>query len=285
VDPGGPPAPHLTSLGRVGRDGCLQLAFERRDTATVLARCAYTLPLQVLAPTRLDDPALVVSVLNPTGGIVGGDRLHLEAAVGPGAHACLVTPSATKVYRTTGAVAQHQVCLRVEAGGALEWAPDHTIAFAGSALRQRIDVELEAGSRLILLDAFAAGRVARGEAWHFARLESAVTVRQGTRAILHDRFALCHDGPWACVGGSDGFPYFGSFLLAGPADMAELARALTRALGRAGATGGASPGPRGGLIGRLLAPSAPILLDALAAVWAVARRALLDLPPLALRRT
>jgi urease accessory protein len=244
----------------------------------------YTLPLQVLAPIRLGDPAVVVSVLNPTGGLVGGDRLQLEVAVGPGAHACLVTPSATKVYRTAGAVAQQDVHLRVAADGALEWAPDHTIAFAGSALRQRIDVELEAGSRLILFDAYAAGRVARGEAWRFARLESAVTVCQGTRAILRDRFALCHDGPWASVGGSDGFPYFGSFLLVGEADMAELARALTRALGRAGATGGASPGPRGGLIGRLLAPSAPVLVDALAAVWAVARRTLLGLPPLALRK-
>jgi urease accessory protein len=288
VDPDGFAAADLIraepSLGRVGRDGCLQLRFERRAATTVLARCAYTLPLQVLAPIRLDDPALVVSVLNPTGGIVGGDRLRLEVAVGAGAHACLSTPSATRIYRTAGQTAEQRVRLRVAAGGTLEWVPDHTIAFAGSAFRQRVDIDLDPGGRLIFLDTFAAGRVARGEAWRFARLESSVTVREGARCILRDRFVLGHDGPWACVGGSDGSPYFGSFVLVGEADMAVLARAITCALARAGASGGATPGPRGGLVGRVLAPSAPVLVDALDALWGHARGALLGLPPLSLRK-
>ena len=54
---------------RVGRDGTLRLRFERRGAATVLAGCRFTLPLQVLAPLALDDPAAVVSILNPTGGV------------------------------------------------------------------------------------------------------------------------------------------------------------------------------------------------------------------------
>jgi len=32
------------------------------------------MPLQVMAPVALDDPAAVVCMLNPTGGLVGGDR-------------------------------------------------------------------------------------------------------------------------------------------------------------------------------------------------------------------
>ena len=63
---------------RVGRDGALTLRFEQRGAATVVAGCRYTLPLQVLAPVALDDPAAIVSILNPTGGLVGGDRLSID---------------------------------------------------------------------------------------------------------------------------------------------------------------------------------------------------------------
>lgn len=277
-------SPRAGALGRVGRDGCLQLRFERRHSATVLARSAYRLPLQVLTPLRLHDPAAVVSMLNPGGGIVGGDRLTVNVEVGRGAHACLTTPSATKVYRTVGPTATQDVRLRVAAGGVLEWAPDHTIAFAGSALRQRLDVDLERGSRLILLDTFAAGRVARGEAWRFALLESAITVREGPRWILHDRFVLGPDGSGAGIGSSDGCAYFGAFVALGPGDMASLAREVAGALVQDGVKGGAAAGPRGGVVARILATGAPAFVAALDRMWAVARRALLDLPPLALRK-
>ena len=71
-------APDVTpgaAAPRVGRDGALSLRFERRGAATVLARSRFTLPLQVLSPLVLDHAAAVVSILNPTGGLVGGDRL------------------------------------------------------------------------------------------------------------------------------------------------------------------------------------------------------------------
>src|SRR2546422_6053420 len=134
----------------------------------------YTTLFRSLA---LDDRAAVVSILNPTGGLVGGDRLAIDVVVGPAAHGCLTTPSATKVYRTAGAAAEQSVRLRLGAGAILEWVPDHTIPFAGSAFRQAIDCEVGDGATLLVMDAFAAGRIARGEAWGFALLESAVTVR------------------------------------------------------------------------------------------------------------
>src|SRR5439155_13433894 len=184
------PYPADPEPARVGRDGTLALALERRGGATVLGPCRYTLPLQVLSPLALDGPAAVVSVLNPTGGLVGGDRLAIDVALGPAAHGCLTTPSATKVYRTAGAAAEQRVRLRLEAGAILEWVPDHTIPFADSAFRQAIDCEVGDGATLLLMDAFAAGRVARGEVWRFALLESTVTVRDHRRPIPHDRFVL-----------------------------------------------------------------------------------------------
>src|SRR2546429_4948226 len=126
---------------RVGRDGALTLALERRGGATVLSRCRYSLPLQVLAPLALDDRAAVVSVLNPTGGLVGGDRLAIDVVVGPAAHACLTTPSATKVYRTAGAPAEPPPRLPPGVGAVLGWVPDPTIPLPGAAFRQGIHRE------------------------------------------------------------------------------------------------------------------------------------------------
>jgi hypothetical protein len=42
--------------------------------------------------------------------------------------------------------------------------------------------------------------------------------------------------------------------------------------------------PRRGALVRCLAPAAPLLLDAIDRVWATARREVLALPPLALRK-
>jgi urease accessory protein len=290
VDPLRSPAAGLIARGagatppRVGRDGRLCLRFARRGERTVLAHSAYTVPLQVLAPVRLQDPAAVVSILNPTGGLLGGDRLAIEVAVGRDAHACVITPSATRVARSDGPSAECDVSLRVDAGGCLEWLPDHAIPSAGAAFRQRIDVDLAPGARLILVDGFAAGRVARGEAWRFARLESALTVREGHRWIFHDRFALDPHGPWAAAGCAEGHPYFASAFMAGAGDVVALARAISAALGTLGVKGAAAPGPRGGLVARVLAASAPALVGALDSLAALGRRHVLDLPPLSRRR-
>jgi urease accessory protein len=239
----------------------------------------------MLAPVALDGPAAVVSVLNPTGGLVGGDRLAIDVVVGAAAHGCLTTPSATKVYRTTGAAAEQHVRLRLGAGAIVEWVPDHAIPFAGSAFRQTIDCELEDGATLILMDAFAAGRIARGEAWRFARLESAVTVRDRRGPILHDRFVLTAEPRVQGLGFVEGHQYFGSFVVVADSGLDAFAAAAGRVLrGIDGAAGGVGALPRRGAVVRCLAVSAPALTVALEALWTVARRELLGLPALALRK-
>lgn len=270
---------------RVGRDGALALRFERRGAATVVTRCRYTLPLQVLAPVALGDPAAVVSVLNPTGGLVGGDRLAIEVDAGPAAHAVLTTPSASRVYRAEGEPTVQTVSLRLGPRAIVEWVPDHAIPFAGSALRQAIGVEMDDGAALVLVDAFAAGRLARGEAWRFALLESAVTIRDRRGWLLHDRFAL---GPASAVEGlglAEGHPYFATVAVIADAGLERFAAAARRALGGMhGVTGGIAALPRRGALVRCLAATAPALTTLLDALRAAARREVLGLPPLPLRK-
>lgn len=270
---------------RVGRDGALRLRFERQGARTVMAACRSTVPLQVLAPLALPGPAAVVSILNPTGGLVGGDRVAIEIEAGPGSHACLTTPSATKVYRTAREPAHQEVTLRLGPGAVVEYVPDHTIPFAGSDYRQHIRAELAEGARLIVVDAFAAGRIARGEAWRFARLESALLVHDAAGWLLRDRFVLQEPVAWSALGLAEGAPYFATLAAFGDepweALAADVAGVVSTVPGLR-AAGGALP--RCGAVVRCLADSATALGEAVERLWTVARRRMLGCPPLALRK-
>jgi urease accessory protein len=272
----------IVAAPRVGRDGRLSLCFERRAARTVLTRCRYTLPLQVLTPMALDDPAAIVSMLNPTGGLVGGDTLVVDVDAAPGVHACLTTPSATKVYRTAAGAAEQTVRLRVDAGARLEWVPDHTIPFPGSAYRQRLEADVADDGVLVVVDAFAAGRVARGEAWRFCLLDSALTLRDRRGLVLHDRFVL-RDGAPRGLGITEDRPYFATVAVVADRGVDAFVERVAAFAG-AGTAVGVAPLPRRGAVVRCLATSAPALGDAVEAVWTAARAALLGAPALALRK-
>lgn len=268
---------------RVGRDGALVLRVEQRGGRSVLAGCRWTMPLQVMAPIALDDRAAVVSILNPTGGLVGGDRLAIEVTVGAGAHACLTTPSATKVYRAAADAAEQTARLTLASGSRLEWVPDHTIPFAGAAIRQRVEADVGDRAVLFAVDAFAAGRIARGEAWRFALLDSALSVRDASGWLLQDRVRLCDGAPGPGLGLAEDRPYVATAALIADAGVAEFVDDVV-ALAADDAEVGAAALPRRGALVRCLAADAPALARVLGAVWAAARRRALGLTPLALRK-
>lgn len=272
------------STARVGRDGALSLRVERGAARSVVAGCRWTLPLQVMAPMALDDAAAVVSILNPTGGLVGGDRLAIDVAVGSGAHACLTTPSATKVYRTDAEPVDQTVRLTLAAHARLEWVPDHTIPFAGAALRQRVQADVAEGAALVLVDAFAAGRVARGEAWRFALLDSAVSVRDPGGWLLHDRLVLREGAPGPGLGLAEDRRYVATVVVIADAGVAAFADDVASLDGADDVDVGAAVLPRRGALVRCLAADAPALARTVDAIWAAARRRALGLPPLLLRK-
>lgn len=270
---------------RVGRDGALSLTFEQRRGRSTVSECRYTLPLQVMAPMSLEDPAAIVSILNPTGGLVGGDRLAIDIDVRPGAHAVLTTPSATKVYRAAAGPAVQTVRITAAVGATVEWMPDHTIPFPGAALRQAIDVQLADGARLLLVDAFAAGRIARGEAWRFANLETAVTIRDGRGRLFIDRWVLGGGDTWAGPGFTDGRPYFATVIVVADSGVGRFQAEVDAAFaGREEVAVAVGALRRRGLVLRCLAADAPALVGALQAVWDLARDTVLGLPALALRK-
>ncbi len=273
----------------MGRDGFLRLGFERRGDRTVLTERRFTLPLQALEPVDLDGTGgATLMLLNPTGGLLGGDVLDTRVVLGPGSRVCLTTPAATRVYRSTGSRAIQRFRAAVEEGAVLEYVPDHLIPSPGSRLEQRLEVTLAPDATFIGVDAWAVGRAARGESWLFAELDTALTVRDARGLLLRERSVVSGARGWDGLGGAERHAYVATFVAMAPAREGwnELAQVLFTALTErdTDARFAVTPLSRGGLLTRLLCPSAPSLEESVHTLWAGCRRRLLNLPPLALRK-
>lgn len=280
-------ADRIESLGRVGK---LALEYVRQGHRTVFGHTSCQTPWHLFPPIYLDETGSAYTLLvNPSGGLVGGDFLSIDLSVGPKAHALISSPSANRVYRSPTKDAVQEVNITVGPGGILEWVPEHTIPFAGSRFRQAIDVKLAAGSTLILWDAFASGRIAHGERWKFATLENQIRISMASGASVKEHYSLAPDTKGG-IGLAEAWDYVGSLFVIGDTVettmWAELDNTLAGILETQSdpVLGGVSQPAVPGLVVKLVANTAPALTAALNELWAAVRQALWKLPPAILRK-
>jgi urease accessory protein len=275
-------------LERAGRDGTLDLVFRRERDATMLASRRFTLPLQALEPTRCGDGSLYLLLLNPTGGILGGDSLATTIRLEAGAHAILSTPSAARIYAAGKELSLIDTKIILRQGAILEYLPDHLIPHPGAAVRQSISIAMEPRAGLILYDAFAAGRIGRGERWRFREMALSAAVTRADKPVHLSRLSLVParddlDRP----GWFEGWNYCATMLVVADdfADWDGLSVTLGAALdSRPGVSGGASRLGAGGCVARFLTRTATDLTRTTATLWKIARQAMFGLPPFDLRK-
>jgi urease accessory protein len=179
---------HMPDTGRHGR---AELRFTRCGRRTILQRQYATVPAQIIRPFyEPDDERAYVYLLTPTGGMLGGDRLEVHVVLEPGAHVCLTTASATKVYPSTDLPAEQSLVIDLGPGSSLEYLPEPTILFREAYWRQRTIVRRAADSRLLFTEGWSAGRVARHEVFAFSCLETSVEVYTAERLSLFDRMHI-----------------------------------------------------------------------------------------------
>lgn len=143
-------------------------------------------PMKLLAP-RFRGASAWVFTSSFGGGLVAGDQTALEITVGPGARCFAGTQAATKIYRNPEQrCCSHSTVAQLGQESVLVFAPDPIQAFAASQYSQRQEFRLHAGSGLVLLDWFTAGRTARGERWAFDRFASRNHVYVDDRPALLD---------------------------------------------------------------------------------------------------
>jgi urease accessory protein len=230
----------------------------------------------------LEDGTAYLMLLNPTGGVLGGDHLFTEIVLEKETHVCLTTPSATRIYRTEEKPAVLETVIHVGEGSTLEYLPDHVIPHAGSALRQSLRVEMERGSRAIILDSFAAGRVARDERWTFSQIDSRTEIIAcGKPAFLNRTFIDPVAQQPERLGLMEKFGYSAclSLFAHGFEDWPAVAAAMHAELQNVPQIkAGVSLLARGGCVVRYLANSASDMTRTNKNLWDAARELVLRLP-------
>lgn len=262
-------------------DGALRLAYRRDgEGRTRLADLYQRAPCRVLFPdVDTGEPPQAV-LLTTSGGLTGGDRLHIELEIDAGARATLGTQAAEKLYRAQDDEADTRidVALRIGAGAWAEWLAQETILFDRARLRRSLRAELAVDAQLLAVESVVFGRRAMNENFEHGLLHDVWQIRRAgrlawadvqhltgdIRAQLGARFAYDHAGGSATV------------LLVGPDAATQLEK--TRALLGELPLDAAATVVDGILIVRLLARDAQALRAATIAVTAMLRAAAGGLP-------
>jgi urease accessory protein len=254
-------------------------------------RSSCTSPWHHFPPSYLDDSGCAYTwLVNPSGGLVGGDHVSVEAQLHAGTHVLMTSPSANRVYRSLSEPAVQEVRISVGPEARLEWVPEVTIPFAGSRFRQSIHVDLAPGATVVLWDALASGRVAMRERWAFAAVENEIRIRTPLGGSVVERYRMVPGRLPESVGLAESWNYVAALFVIGDGVNAEVWKGLEAAIAvildeHPGLVLGAVSTPAApGLAVKLVARSAPDLTVTLEALWAAVRKNLWNLPAPNLRR-
>jgi len=272
---------------QVGKSGVLRLTLAPRRGRTVIADQYWRIPLQGLPPSYQDgDDEAYVYLLNPTGGIVQGDRLQTAITLAPGARAVISTQSATKVYRMDETYAEEVNHYILHGDAVLECLPDQTIPFAGSRFYRSTRIDLDPNATLILTDLLAAGRVARGERFGFEQLFVEVEVSVGREPCLVDRLHFePADGRMDRLGLWNDYVYYGSLYAYSPRLDEDLVTTLAELIESCDGVYGGAGGPAPSFtVVRVLGRTTWAVREILFNAWDLLRRRLVGKPARPLRK-
>ncbi len=169
--------------------GHIALSVSAHDGVTRRTRVYEDGSLRVRFPNATPE-ALEAVLVNTGGGMTGGDRFSIDLSVGEGASLIFGTAAAEKIYRSSGADADMDVRLTLEAHAKLAWLPQETILFDRARLKRRIDIDLDGSASLIMAEAVVFGRVAMDEAMVNGFFSDAWRIRRGGKLIYADTARL-----------------------------------------------------------------------------------------------
>ncbi len=255
-------------------NGALRVRVGVHDGKSHVAESYAHAPYHYLPLIPRDRDFPLLTIVNSSGGILGGDELDARIELDAHAGVMLRQQAATKVYRSIAGPARSFCHFVLGEGAWLDYFPDEIIPFAGSAYAQTTRVELAPDAGMLLGELVTAGRLARGERFAFTRLTLDVQCAAGDALLLRDRADLEParqqlENP-AMLGDAT---LWGAFYLLTTAPVdATLADDIDEILGAAtDGWGGASLAPSG-IVGRVVGTS----LDAVRTAFQLARTCVLD---------
>lgn len=172
----------------------LDLRFEADDQGlTRLVHNRHIGPLRLLRALPQPDGSSHAVIVHPPGGLVGGDTLDLDLAVGEGARVLCTTPGAQKWYRAERTGAQARTRLQVASQACLEWLPQPTLVFDAALADQELAIDLATGAEMIGWECLVLGRAAMGERFLQGELRQRLSIRQDGQ-LLWDEQAVAPAG-------------------------------------------------------------------------------------------
>lgn len=273
------PLASAAAPSRVGRHGVALARFARAVERTYLADSYFRVPLQVMRPNYPEgETPAHLTLINPTGGHVGGDLLELEIALDEGARVLWTSQGATKVYKSLGEPVVSTTRIEMGKASGLELLPDPVIPYAGSIYLQETRVSMAEGAKLLYGESLYHGRVASGEHFDYSSLKIRLHIDYGGAPLLRDVMEVRPgDSEPERLGLFEPYPYLGSFYVAGGTD-GELNRITEQAdallAGSSGLAGGCTRFSGPGALVRWLADSPEVLRKTHFEIWNVARSAL-----------
>lgn len=213
--------------------------------------------------------------LNTSGGLTGGDSLSFTLDLEAGAAAVGTTQTAERAYRSAAGRAEMRVQLSAGPGARLDWLPQETILFEGSALARRTTVHLAGDARLVFLEVVVLGRRAMGETLSAADLhDSREIIRDGVPVMMEplrlSSQSLAREGAAAGLAGARAFATL-ALVAPGAEDALGPLRAALPAPGAPDGLRAAASGWNGRCLTRFLAADLWPLKRALGPVLSVLR--------------
>ncbi len=257
----------------------LALRFERRGAGTRLVSNRHHGPLRLIRALAGEDGSCHAVLVHPPGGLVGGDTLDIDVGLGEAARVLCTTPGAQKWYRSSGATSRSATRLQVGPGATLEWLPQPAIVYDAARAEQHVSFELDESARLIGWECLVLGRAAMGERFLHGHLRQHLSVRVGGQLVWAERMAAAAgERLFASPLGWGGRTVAATVWAAGPAPESLLAQwrdalAVFEAAPGGLAAGATRPAP-GLLVARVLADDAEAAMNAVQALWRLARPAL-----------
>jgi urease accessory protein len=187
----------MSSVMHQRAQGTLLIEMKSRGGQTVLAdlRQEGCLKARFPRPVEWPEGAFEAVLLNASGGIAGGDRLHTVLRLREAARGSFAAQAAERFYRVLpgGAPPRVRTELHLARGSAAEWLPQEAILFDRSALDRRLDVAMAGSAAFLGVEMLVFGRRAMGETVREATLADTITLRRDDKLIWHDSLRFTGD--------------------------------------------------------------------------------------------
>ena len=168
----------------------LGLVFAYKNGRTVLKSREHYGPLVVQRAFYPEGAVCHIYLIHPPGGVVGGDKLSIEAELQAGSHTVMTTPSAGKFYRSGELKGTQTQTLTVAEDSLLEWLPQENIFFDGCHSEIETNIRLAGDAKFFGWEINCLGRPAANEKFTQGTITQRISMYRDSRPIFLERNAL-----------------------------------------------------------------------------------------------